>query len=252
MLVGIMGAMSEEIDRLMLQMKIESTEIIGKKTIYKGILEGKAVVLVFSGWGKVAAASTVTLLIERYHVSHILFTGVAGAIDACFNIGDIIISSELIQHDMDCAGVMGIERFEVPLLGLKAFTADNNLQQLAKKSAYEYLSNDLKKDVELRELDNFHISNPSVYLGLIASGDQFITSHKKLEALRQDLPDLMAVEMEGAAVAQVAHTYDLPFVVIRTISDKANDNASIDFPRFLQQIASHFTAGIVVHCLRNM
>ena len=247
-----MGAMPEEIERLKQQMQIESTEEVGQKTLYKGILQDKAVVLVFSGWGKVAAASTATLLIERYQISHLLFTGVAGGIDERLNIGDIVISTGLIQHDMDCAGVMGIERFEVPLVGLKEFTPDKMLQQVAKKSAHDYLDNDLKQQVKQQELDSFSIRNPAIYSGLIASGDQFITSHSKLEALRKDLPNLLAVEMEGAAVAQVAHAYDLPFIVIRTISDKANDNASIDFPRFLQQIASHFTAGIVVHCLRQM
>jgi adenosylhomocysteine nucleosidase len=252
MRIGIMGAMFEEITRLKQQMHITSTEKIGKKTIYLGSLQGQQIALVFSGWGKVAAASTATLLIERYHVTKILFTGVAGGVDEKLNIGDIIISHGLVQHDMDCAGVMGIQRFEVPLVGLKEFIADFRLQQLATKAAHHYLNNDLRKEIEPQELNCFNIENPMIYSGLIASGDQFITSQSKLQMLREALPDLLAVEMEGAAVAQVAHAYDLPFVVIRTISDKADDHAMIDFPRFLQQIASHFTAGIIMHCLKQI
>lgn len=252
MKIGIMGAMSEEIERLKSQMNITSSEIVGQKTIYSGTLQNKEIVLVFSGWGKVASASTATLLIERYHVDKIIFTGVAGGVSETLKVGDIVISNALVQHDMDCAGVMGIQRFEVPLVGVQQFTPDKALQQHAHEAADTYIRNDLANDVKQEELDNFQISQPSIHLGLIASGDQFITSHEKLMSLREDLPGLLAVEMEGAAVAQVAHAYDLPFIVIRTISDKADDNAIIDFPRFLEQIASHFTAGVVVNYLANL
>jgi len=248
----MMGAMSEEIERLKIQMDIEYSEVIGQKTIYIGTLKEKSVVLVFSGWGKVAAASTATLLIERYQVTQILFTGVAGGVDEKLNIGDIVISNALVQHDMDCAGVMGIKRFEVPLVGIQEFIPDASLQQAAKNAAQNYLLDDLKNDVTAVDLEVFNISQPSIHMGLIASGDQFITSQKKLHALRKDLPNLLAVEMEGAAVAQVAHAYGLPFIVIRTISDKADDNASIDFPHFLDKIASHFTAGVVIRYLQAL
>ena len=247
-----MGAMSEEIERLKTQMNIESSEKVGSKTAYIGTLEGQSIVLVFSGWGKVAAASTATLLIERYHVGHIIFTGVAGGVDDTLNVGDIVISNALVQHDMDCAGVMGIKRFEVPLVGIQAFIPDESLQLLAKKSAQSYLSKDLKHDVSAEVLDSFNIKKPTIHLGLIASGDQFITSYSKLQALRDALPHLLAVEMEGAAVAQVAHAYGLPFIVIRTLSDKADDNAIIDFPLFLDKVASHFTAGVVIRYLQAL
>ena len=95
------------------------------------------------------------------------------------------------------------------------------------------------------ELANLAITKPSIYTGLIASGDQFISSSEKQAELLQALPDLLAVEMEGAAVAQVAYEYNLPFIVIRIISDKANHEAVIDFPRFIDKVASHFTAGII-------
>lgn len=252
MKIGIMGAMSEEIERLKSQMQIESSEVVGHKTIYSGTLQNKDVVLVFSGWGKVASASTATLLIERYQVDKIIFTGVAGGVSENLNVGDIVISNALVQHDMDCAGVMGIKRFEVPLVGIQEFIPEVALQQHAHQAAKDYLQNDLANDVKQEELENFHINQPSIHSGLIASGDQFITSHEKLMTLREDLPNLLAVEMEGAAVAQVAHAYDLPFIVIRTISDKADDNAIIDFPRFLEQIASHFTAGVVVNYLKEL
>jgi len=252
MKIGIMGAMSEEIERLKNKMQIESSEKIGSKTAYIGKLEGQSIVLVFSGWGKVAAASTATLLIERYQIEQIIFTGVAGGVNNKLNVGDIVISNALVQHDMDCAGVMGIKRFEVPLVGIQQFIPDESLQQRAKKSAQDYLSYDLKNDVSTEVLESFTIDKPTIHLGLIASGDQFITSQDKLHALRAALPNLLAVEMEGAAVAQVAHAYDLPFIVIRTISDKADDNALIDFPRFLDKVASHFTAGVVIRYLQAL
>lgn len=252
MRIGIMGAMSEEIEHLKQQMQIETTETIGKKTIYSGTLQHQPIVLVFSGWGKVAAASTATLLIERYHITSLLFTGVAGGINQQLAVGDIVISKTLIQHDMDCAGVMGIPRFEVPLVALKEFSADETLQKLAYNATQDYLKQDLKKEIKQQTLAVFNITTPALYSGLIASGDQFITSQRKRDALQKDLPNLLAVEMEGAAVAQVAHAYDIPFVVIRTISDNANENAMIDFPRFLQHVASYFTAGIIRHYLRAL
>ena len=107
------------------------------------------------------------------------------------------------------------------------------------------MKSNLANDVDEEELQNLNITRPKIYSGLIASGDQFISSEEKLQALKQALPELLAVEMEGAAVAQVAYEYDLPFIVIRVISDKANDDSLIDFPRFIEKIASHFTAGII-------
>ena len=240
-----MAAMHEELKRIVALLEDTTQEKVGKKQVYQGKLNNKKVVVVFSGWGKVAAASTSTMLIERYAISQLVFTGVAGGMQEYLNIGDIIIGSQFVQHDMDCAGVLGIKRFEIPLLSLTEIPSDKNLQTKAKQAASTYLTEKLDQEVDKIELANLAITKPSIYTGLIASGDQFISSSEKQAELLQALPDLLAVEMEGAAVAQVAHEYNLPFIVVRIISDKANHEAVIDFPRFIDKVASHFTAGII-------
>ncbi|MCL4164976.1 UNVERIFIED_CONTAM: hypothetical protein GTU68_010468, partial [Idotea baltica] len=188
-----MAAMHEELKRIVTMLENVSKEQVGHKIVYLGLLNQKQVVVVFSGWGKVASASTTTMLVERYKITKLVFTGVAGAIPEFLEIGDIVIGSRFVQHDMDCAA------------------AD---LALAEKASYRYLSDDLKDDVENSELDNLGVTNPKVYTGLIASGDQFISSIEKQRELISAMPDLLAVEMEGAAVAQVAHEYSLPFTVI--------------------------------------
>lgn len=244
-MIGIMAAMHEELKRIVTMLEDVIEEKVGHKTVYLGLLNQQQVVVVFSGWGKVAAATTSTMLIERYTITQLVFTGVAGGIPAHLNIGDIVIGSSFVQHDMDCAGVLGIKRFEIPLLSLTEIPSTILMQKAAEQAAFQYLSDDIDCDVVKAELAQLNITQPVVHTGLIASGDQFISSAEKQLELLYELPGLLAVEMEGAAVAQVAHEYDLPFIVIRIISDKANDDSMIDFPRFIEQVASHFTAGIV-------
>lgn len=244
-MIGIMAAMHEELKRIVAMLKEVTEEKVGQKTVYLGLLNQQQVVVVFSGWGKVASASTTTMLVERYQISKLVFTGVAGAIPQYLKIGDIVIGSTFVQHDMDCAGVLGIKRFEIPLLSLTEIPASSTANILAKQASEKYLAHDLNNDVDAMELSSLGITEPTIYTGLIASGDQFISSAEKQQELLAALPDLLAVEMEGAAVAQVAHEYSLPFTVIRIISDKANHDSMVDFPRFIEQVASHFTAGIV-------
>ena len=244
-MVGIMAAMHEELNRIVEMLSDVTEEKVGRKLVTLGKLNNKKVVVVFSGWGKVAAATTSTMLIERYAISQLVFTGVAGGIQENLNIGDIVIGTSFVQHDMDCAGVLGIKRFEIPLLSLIEIPSTEALQIQSKQAAINYIESDFANDVDAHALNNLKITKPIIHSGLIASGDQFISSQDKLNELQKALPDLLAVEMEGAAVAQVAYEYDLPFIVIRVISDKANDDSLIDFPLFIEEIASHFTAGII-------
>lgn len=246
-MLGIMGAMHEELDRIVSMIESVKEEKVGNKLVYLGTLNHKQVAVVFSGWGKVAAATTSTMLIERYNIKSLIFTGVAGAISPLLNIGDIVIGTSFVQHDMNCAGVMGIKRFEIPLLSLTEIPSTPDLQEKSNLAALKYLDEDLAVDVPIEELDKLGVDKPTIHKGLIASGDQFISSAEKQQELLSALPSLLAVEMEGAAVAQVAYEYELPFIVIRIISDKANDDAVIDFPRFIDRVASHFTAGIIKH-----
>jgi adenosylhomocysteine nucleosidase len=240
--IGIMSAMREEIAALL--DKIETTDKVvkGMRTYYRGILWNKEVVLVFSRWGKVASATTATHLINDFKVDEILFTGVAGAIELTVSIGDVIIGRELFQHDMDASPL--IEPYEVPLLRKKFFSTDPDRNLLLASSVERFLKQ--KEDFIHREqLDYFGISDPRKITGQIASGDQFISESKKIDKIRIDLPEVLCVEMEGAAVAQVCYEYQLPFNIIRTISDNADDNSHIDFPRFASEVASRYALGII-------
>jgi adenosylhomocysteine nucleosidase len=212
-MIGIMAAMDEELHRIVAMLVDGEEQMVGRKLTYLGKLNNKNVVVVFSGWGKVASASTATMLIERYSITQLIFTGVAGGVASHINIGDIVIGENFVQHDMDCAGVLGIKRFEIPLLSLTEIPATQSLQRQAEKASQNYLNNNLANDVLAKDLKNLGISQPTVYSGLIASGDQFISSNEKQQALLSEFPELLAIEMEGAAVAQVAYEYDLPFVV---------------------------------------
>lgn len=182
-MLGIMAAMHEELNRIVAILSDVKEEKVGHKLVILGKLNNKNVVVVFSGWGKVASASTTTMLIERYAVLQLIFTGVAGGIQPHLNIGDIVIGKSFVQHDMDCAGVLGIKRFEIPLLSLTEIPSTESLQIASEQAAKDYLQFDFADDVEKSELENLNIIQPKIYSGLIASGDQFISSVDKLQEL---------------------------------------------------------------------
>lgn len=250
MKIGIMGAMAEEISLLRDHMLDARSESRGMREYVTGKIHGQEVTLVFSRWGKVAASSTATTLIERYGVDCLIFTGVAGALDPALNVGDIVVADTLVQHDMDVSALPGLKKFEIPLLGIDRFNVDKSYVDVARRAAENYLANTLRSDVPAGVLDEFHITNPQVLTGTIASGDQFIANDEIARNLREALPGLQCIEMEGAAVAQVAYEHNIPCVVLRTISDKADHSAAVDFPRFVEKVASHFTCGSVLHLLK--
>jgi len=252
MKIGILGAMNEEVFRLKTDMEIEQSEIRGKREYLIGKLYGHEVVLVFSRWGKVAAASTATTLIDRYNVEFLIFIGVAGAVDPELNIGDVVISDALIQHDVDASSFPGIEKYEIPLLGVKKFEISEKIVCLAIKAVDKFFSENLNTDIFRNNLKKFGIIKPKVIKGLVASGDQFIASASQTDKLRKEIPDLKCVEMEGAAVAQVAYEHQIKFLTIRIISDKADKNAALDFQDFVKNIESHFTYGIVRYLLKEL
>ena len=244
-----MSAMREEIAALI--DKIETTERVvkGMRTYYRGSLWGKDVVLVFSRWGKVASATTATHLINDFEVSEILFTGVAGAIEPSINIGDVVIGEELYQHDMDASPL--VERFEVPLLRKKSFSSNTERNLILSNSIREFLARK-EEFITSEQLAFFGIKNPKKVEGKIASGDQFISDLQTIDKIRKDLPGVLCVEMEGAAVAQVCYEYKLPFNIVRTISDRADDNSHIDFPRFATEVASRYAQGIIEHYFNSI
>ena len=249
MYTGIISAMKEEIQAVLEVLEIESKQVKGMRTYYIGSLYDKPVVLVFSRWGKVASATTVTQLINDFKIDQIVFTGVAGAIDRDLQIGDIIVGRKLFQHDMNASPL--VETYEVPLLGKISFLTDSR-KRAALLGACENFLDDKEAFLSKKLLKEFNIISPKVIESDIASGDQFISKKSQCDIINEGLPSVKCVEMEGAAVAQVCFEYDKPFSIIRTISDNANNNAHVDFPKFAQEIASNYALGILKYYLSTI
>ncbi len=252
MRIGVMGAMAEEVDRLWRHMSDPNRETRGMREYVTGRLRGKHVTVVFSRWGKVAASSTATTLIERFGVDGLVFTGVAGALDPALNIGDVVVADTLVQYDMDASILPGMEKYEIPLLGVSRFRIEPRYVAAAHRAAAAYLAEGLRDDVAAETLAEFRIAEPRVAIGTIGSADRFISDERIAQGLREGLPDLKCVEMEGAAVAQVAYEHGIPCIVLRAISDKADHGAIVDFPQFVRKIASHITCGSVLRLLDIM
>jgi adenosylhomocysteine nucleosidase len=234
--LGIISALQEEQAGLIAQMRDVKTEMRGKRAYFHGNLWGVDCICVLSRLGKVASAATAATLIERFDVSSILFTGVAGSADPEVRVGDIVIAENLVQHDMDTRPLF--PRFEIPLTGLAKFPGDRQLSHQLDMAATQFLEKDLKQVISIAQKQFFQLHRPRVHRGLIASGDEFIASNDRLQELKSHFPDLLAVEMEGAAVAQVCFEFGIPFSVIRTISDCADAQSAVDFLAFVREIAS--------------
>jgi adenosylhomocysteine nucleosidase len=243
MRLGIISALAEEQHGLVEAMESPYKLIYGKREYCLGQLWKIDAVCVLSRIGKVAAAMAATTLVEKFRVTHILFTGVAGAGDKNINVGDIVVAESLVQHDIDASPLF--PRFEVPLTGKSHFLADHQLGQQVTTAAQWFLATGLEEAINETERAAFRLAQPRVHRGLIASGDQFMNDRERLNRLKDDLPGLLAVEMEGAAVAQVCHELDVPFAVIRAISDNANENAATDFMRFVKSVAAQYAFHIV-------
>jgi len=243
MRLGIISALYEEQQGLIEAMQSPYKLIHGQREYWLGQLREIDAVCVLSRIGKVAAAMTATTLVEKFGVTHILFTGVAGAGDKTVQVGDIVVAESLVQHDMDASPLF--PRFEVPLTGLTHFPADHTLGTRLVDAAHVFLDNDFDSVIDPVEKAVFGLSRPRIHRGLIASGDQFVNDAQHINDLNAALPGLVAVEMEGAAVAQVCYELGLPFGVIRTISDNANENAATDFMRFVKSVAARYAFHIV-------
>jgi adenosylhomocysteine nucleosidase len=243
MRLGIISALQEEQHGLVDAMQTATVSTHGGRVYTQGQLWGIDVVCVLSRIGKVAGAVTATLLVEKYGVTHILFTGVAGAGDRSIAVGDIVVADTLVQHDMDASPLF--PRFEVPLSGLSHFHSDHAMALTLLNAAQNFLEHDFLDVIDASHRAAFHLQQPRVHRGLIASGDQFMTSPAAIGALNHALPGLVAVEMEGAAVAQVCYELGIPCAVIRTISDNANEDAATDFLTFVSAVAAHYAFHIV-------
>lgn len=226
---AIVSAMHEELAAVLALMPDESRQVVAGREFWVGHLHGREVVAVLSRIGKVAAATTAAVLVERFGVREIVFTGVAGGLGPGVAVGDVVVADSFLQHDLDASPIF--PRHEVPLYGTSRFRADAALsERLA--------------DAVARALPGQRL-----HRGLVISGDRFVSTTPECRALQAALPDALAVEMEGAAVAQVCHDFGVPFAAVRTISDRADDEAHGDFARFVREVASRHSAAIVEELL---
>lgn len=241
--IGVISALHEEQAGLIELMEAAETVQHGMREYVSGNLLGVECVFVLSRIGKVAAAATTATLIEKFGATHVIFTGVAGAADSELQIGDIVVARQLVQHDMNAAPLF--PRYEVPLTGLSHFHSDRILSGQLLKAAQEFSQTDFQSAITEQGKRQFKLRQPKVYEGLIASGDEFIANEMQLQKITGSLQDVLAVEMEGAAVAQVCFEFGIPFAVVRTISDSANEDSPIDFVQFLEEVAAHYAFCIV-------
>ena len=247
--IALVSAMHEELAAVLARMPDEhKTEVAGRE-FWVGHWHGHEVVAVLSRIGKVAAATTATTLIERFGVNRIVFTGVAGGIAPQVNVGDVVVAREFVQHDMDASPLF--PRHEVPLTGITRFLADPVLSD-ALAAVAPLAMQDMLTTLPKTEWLDLDLPNAQVHQGLIASGDRFVSKTVESQALQRELPDALAVEMECAAMAQVCHDYGVPLAAVRTISDRADDAAHVDFSKFIQSIASRYSVAVLDRLLSTL
>ena len=229
--LAIVGAMHEEIAALRPCLADPRCERRAGREFHFGRLDGHDVILVRCGIGKVAAATTTAVLLDAFDATALLFTGVAGGLGAGVRVGDIVVATTLLQHDMNAEPLF--PRWEVPLTGRARFDADPAWTDRLLQAGRSLAATDA------------HALAATLHAGLVISGDRFVATRAESEQLRAALPDALAVEMEGAAVAQVCHDFGRPFGVVRTVSDRADDAAHGDFQRFVRDVAAPYSRDIV-------
>lgn len=217
--IGIIGAMDEEVSRLKEKMHVKKVEKKAGMEFFDGELAGKEVVIVRSGIGKVNAGICTQILVDDFQVEAVINTGVAGSLKNEINIGDIVLSSDSLQHDMDATG-FGYKPGIIPRMEQSVFVADAQLIELAK---------------QVNEQVNPEIRT---FVGRVVSGDQFISDKQKKDYLVEQFAGY-CTEMEGAAIAQTCYVNEIPYLVIRAISDKADNSATMDYGEFEAKAIEH-------------
>jgi len=234
---AIVSALPEEQGNVLQALTSPTSISHAGRTFWRGQLYGKPVVLALSGIGKVAAATTATALTGHFGVARVVFTGVAGGLGTNVQVGDVVIAHDTMQHDMDASPIF--PRWNVPGYGVR-ISCDAHLSSVLEHAARACLEG----------------TGSHVHRGLIASGDQFISTIQASHALRTALSkaghEVLAIEMEGAAVAQVCRDFAIPFAAMRTISDRADDGAPVDFAHFVKNVASHYTENIVLRLMQML
>ncbi len=246
--IGILGAMAQEIDEVKALLTEKTIVRIANREFVVGKIGHVRCVVAFSKWGKVAATITATLLVQEFAVTDLIFIGTAGALAEGLKVGDIVVSKRLVQHDLDARPM--ISRFELPLLNRVYVESDPELTALAGRAVSNLLERGVASMVGEEAVKEFGLA-PKLYFGDIASGDQFINDDEKRKEILALLPDIQCVEMEGAAVAQVCLEFNLPFTVIRTISDTADHNARVDFNKFIVEVANAYSRSIIAELIQR-
>jgi adenosylhomocysteine nucleosidase len=218
MRIGLLGAMAEEVDELANCMDVAETVRKGMTDFHLGTLSGQSVVLAYSGIGKVNAGAAVQMMADWFGIDALIFTGVAGGLDPLLDVGDLVISEDALQHDFDSTA-FGYDRGRIPRLKKKLFYADRTLMERFLRAAHN-----LKDD----------LGGARITLGRVLSGDQFIASPEHNRDLFLQFAG-QCVEMEGAAAAQVCYLNQIPFVIVRAISDRADQSARVDYRVFVAQ-----------------
>ena len=247
MTLALLSALPEELQAVVDLLPDDQRVVRAGRIFWQGWLYGEPVVASLSGIGKVAAATTTALLIDRFDVRAVVMTGVAGGLGAGVRVGDLVVASELLQHDMDASPLFA--RHEVPGHRRARFATDAGWTARLQRACTATLR-DPRGTLGPDAVQTFDLAAPRVHGGLIVSGDQFVSRDAQSRALQTELPDALAVDMESAAVAQTCAEFGVPCAVVRTISDRADDAAHVDFPRFLTQVASRYSAAIVEALLR--
>ncbi|WP_153100067.1 5'-methylthioadenosine/adenosylhomocysteine nucleosidase [Paraburkholderia hayleyella] len=254
--LGLLAALPEELGDLVAAMHasggVESVTL-GQRVYHLGTLSGVPCVVALVRIGKVAAAATVSALIHVFEVDAVVLTGVAGGVGDGVQVGDVVLAEALLQHDLDASPLFA--RFEVPLLGQARFAADPGLTAQLAAACEQFLAQE-GAALALRfgtagpsELSGT-MRRPQLHRGLILSGDQFIASAHAQALLREALPDALAVEMEGAAIAQVCYEHGVRCAVLRTVSDRADAAAPDSFETFLGALAGAYSNGILQRFLQ--
>ncbi|MEZ5085348.1 MAG: 5'-methylthioadenosine/adenosylhomocysteine nucleosidase [Tessaracoccus sp.] len=245
-MIAIVAALQAELAAVLDAARTSGTatpHTVAGRRFVEARLAGQDVLLALSGVGKVAAGATAAVLAER--ADAVVMVGTAGGIGSDVHTGDVVVAEALVQHDVDARPLF--PRWEVE--GTVRFLPDESLTRILSAAAGHIVEQHRARlPASFREL---RIETPSVHTGLIASGDQFISTRSDSERLRADLPGLLAVEMEGAALAQVCTRAGVPFALARTISDRADDDAHLDFPRFLEAVAAPYARDLVLGFLER-
>ena len=241
--------MAQEIDEVKAILTEKTIVKIANREFVVGKINNVRCVVAFSKWGKVAASITATLMIQEFAVTDLIFIGTAGALADELRIGDIVVAKRLVQHDLDARPI--ISRFELPLLNRVYVNTDPDLTALAGHAIEQLLMKGVEEIVGKEATEEFSLA-PTLHFGDIASGDQFINSVEKRNEILSLLPDIQCVEMEGAAVAQVCLEFNVPFTVIRTISDTADHNARVDFGRFIAEVANAYSRAIIAEIMHEI